>query len=67
MRSLEVIMGAANHAIEKPSQAFARKARYEGWECGRCGETPIYDERDVFFTAGLCGYCAHVVEKSKDE
>jgi len=56
-------MGVHKHAIEERDEAFARKAQYEDWRCARCSMVVIYDERDVFFEQGLCGYCAHVVEK----
>lgn len=57
-------MGAAKHAIEERDQAFHRKAVFEGWRCARCSMVVIYDERDVYFDKGLCGYCAHVTERN---
>lgn len=56
-------MGAEKHEIAEREEAFARKATYQDWKCAVCNMKPTYDERYIFFGTGMCGYCAHVMEK----
>ena len=49
--------------IEQSRDGWMIKATSEGWRCARCSQVPIYDEREVYFDTGMCGYCAHVISK----
>ena len=35
----------------------------KGYRCSRCGTTPPYGERELYFETGKCGFCAHVTAK----
>ena len=56
-------LGRENDAIIERDDNWLMKAQSEGWSCAVCGNTPPYDEREVFFETGMCGYCAHVAAK----
>jgi Restriction endonuclease len=43
------------------------EAAYSAAECDRCGISVPPSELDEYFDSGLCGWCAHMVEKSLDE
>ena len=66
---MECVMGASKNAEEKEygrrAAGWDHVARSRGYECLRCGNTPQYDEREIYFEMGLCGWCAH--QSAKDD
>lgn len=38
-------------------------AKKNGYDCEICGNTPTYDERDIYFDTGYCSHCAYEVAK----
>ncbi len=38
-------------------------ANAKGYACEQCGARPEYDEREIFFEAGTCARCEHVMSK----
>jgi len=64
-------MGQAKRAeqerIENEEAAWAAVCRSKGFFCLVCGEYPLKAEREIYFETKLCGYHAHVVERSKEE
>lgn len=57
-------MGGVKHKAmdeqQEKSAAWERKAKYEGWECSRCGCTPPLEERELWFETKLCSFCYQV-------
>ena len=35
----------------------------KGYACDRCGNPPSYDEREIYFETGYCGWCAYEVAR----
>ncbi len=60
--------------LEKLQQEYADlEQRWEyvceqkGFKCDRCGEPPLYSEKEGFFLHGYCGYCLNAWQKIEDE
>lgn len=49
--------------LERREAAWEHVAQEKGYHCARCGSIPPYGEREVFFERGLCGWCAHMMDK----
>ncbi len=56
-------MGFEKHMIQVREENWKIKAESEGWRCAICGSVPPFEERDVFFKTGKCGWCAHMDAK----
>lgn len=48
---------------EESAERWRMKCKIEGYACERCGNTPEYDERELYFETKLCGWCIHQVQK----
>lgn len=57
------IMGREKEKLEQVNSAWIAKAQAKDTRCSVCGELIIYDERDVYFRTGMCGYHTHHSEK----
>jgi hypothetical protein len=49
-----------------PNQHDSHAARRQRWACDRCGEQPLSEEIDLYFTTGLCSWCSHLLAKGDD-
>lgn len=58
-------MGQVKKEQEEKEGNWLLLAKSKNWKCSRCGNTPIYDEKDVFFETGkgLCGSCENLFSK----
>lgn len=56
-------MGREKAKMEAAEAAWDRKAEAEDLRCSICSNLIIHSERDVFYTVGMCGYCAHISTK----
>lgn len=56
-------MGREKAKQEETEAAWDRKAKAEDLRCSSCSNHIIHSERDVYFTVGMCGYCAHIANK----
>jgi hypothetical protein len=48
---------SAKDEVERTEERWDHVAEDEGHECGICGASIIYDERDVYFRSGFCAAC----------
>jgi hypothetical protein len=48
---------------EDVREAFAMKSEVEGWQCVLCTNQIAYEDREVFFTTGLCSRCRHRAQR----
>jgi hypothetical protein len=53
--------------IEDEQAAWDAVCRSKAFVCLRCGEVPLKEEREIYFETKLCGYCAHMSERMKDD
>jgi hypothetical protein len=64
---VEAYMGQAKDEAFAEEESRESRWRYaakaKGFECIRCGEIPLYDEREIYFESKMCGYCAHMTSK----
>jgi hypothetical protein len=44
---------------EDVRDAFASKAEAEGLKCRLCAEEIAYEDKEAFFSTGLCSRCHH--------
>ena len=58
-------MSFTKRDMEERERRWYAKADYKNWTCFLCGFVPPYDEREVFFDVGMCGHCAHLLEKEE--
>ena len=49
--------------LEQAESRWNSLARDKGYRCSICSSVPIYDERELFFDRGMCGWCAHQADK----
>lgn len=52
---------------EKKEEQWEFVALKEKFICKRCGNPPLFDERQIYFDTGYCGYCAHMAEQLEKE
>jgi hypothetical protein len=56
-------MSKSKDKVAEKEQNWNRKALAERIKCGACGQRIPYGEQKVFFSTGLCGHCAHKINK----
>lgn len=56
-------MGKQKEEMESASEAWHRKAKYEGYTCSICHEVINYEDREQYFITKMCSYHAHVMQK----
>ncbi len=44
-------------------KAWDKLARAENYKCGQCGQIIPFGERQIYFDRGVCGLCAHHLDK----
>jgi len=57
------MMGTEKDRIIEAEEGWIAKCNAKGWHCSICGAPPPLSEREIFFETGMCGHCAHVMEK----
>ena len=56
-------MGREKAKMEEAEAAWDRKAQAQDLRCSICSCVIIYDEREVYFSTGMCGSHAHMMAK----
>lgn len=56
-------MGYEKSQLIEAEDRWLHKAQAERIKCSMCSTTIPYDDRDIYFRTGMCGYCHHVLSK----
>ena len=50
-------------ALIDQEERWYHVADTKGYQCERCGNTPPFSERELYFETDLCGWCHHQMTK----
>jgi hypothetical protein len=49
--------------MEEAASRWEDVGREKGYHCERCGNIPPYEERKIYFSTKLCGWCLNQAQK----